>query len=53
MSHISCLAKVVQGTIAMLKFPGVVHGTTDSLAPCRLGRMIMSLLTHLCKVHVP
>jgi hypothetical protein len=28
------LAKVVRGTIAMLRFPGVVRGTTAPLAPC-------------------
>jgi hypothetical protein len=28
------LAKVVRGTIAMLRFPSVVRGTTAPLAPC-------------------
>jgi hypothetical protein len=28
------LAKVVRGTIAMLRIPEVVRGTTASLAPC-------------------
>jgi hypothetical protein len=28
------LAKIVCGTIAMLRFPGVVRGTTAPLAPC-------------------
>jgi hypothetical protein len=32
--HMLGLAKLVCGTIAMLKFPGVVHGTTTPLAPC-------------------
>jgi hypothetical protein len=31
------LAKIVRGTIAMLRFFGVVHGTTTPLAPCGLG----------------
>jgi hypothetical protein len=34
MGHMPGLAKVVRGTIAMLRFPGVVHGTTVPLAPC-------------------
>jgi hypothetical protein len=29
------LAKVVCGTIALLRFPGVVRGTTTPLALCR------------------
>jgi hypothetical protein len=32
--RMSGLAKVIHGTIAMLRFPGVVRGTTTSLAPC-------------------
>jgi NADH:ubiquinone oxidoreductase subunit B-like Fe-S oxidoreductase len=28
------LAKVVRGTIAMLRFPGVVRSTTTPFAPC-------------------
>jgi hypothetical protein len=36
MGHMPTLAKVVHGTIAMLRFPEVVHGTTTHLAPCRL-----------------
>jgi hypothetical protein len=31
MGHMSSLAKVVRGTIAMLRFPGVVRGTTTPL----------------------
>jgi hypothetical protein len=31
------LAKVVRGTIAMLRFPGVVRGTTTPLARVSLG----------------
>jgi hypothetical protein len=33
------LAKVVCGTIAMLRFPGVVRGTTTPLAPCEPRRV--------------
>jgi hypothetical protein len=33
MDHISGLTKVIRGIIAMLRFPGVVCGTTTSLAP--------------------
>jgi hypothetical protein len=32
--RMSGLAKVVRDTIAMLRFVGVVHGTTSSLTPC-------------------
>jgi hypothetical protein len=35
MGRIPGLAKVVCGTIAMLRFPGVVRGTTAPLALCR------------------
>jgi hypothetical protein len=34
MGRMSVLTKVVRGTIAMLRFPGVVRGTTTLLAPC-------------------
>jgi hypothetical protein len=37
MGHMSGLAKVVHGTIAMLRFPRVLRGTTTPLAPCELG----------------
>jgi hypothetical protein len=47
------LAKVVHGTIAMLRFPEVVHGTTAPLAPCGLERMTMPLPTHPSKAHLP
>jgi hypothetical protein len=47
------LAKVVRGTIAMLKFPGVVRGTTTPLAPCGPERMTMPLPTHPSKAHFP
>jgi hypothetical protein len=32
--RISGIAKIVRGTIAMLRFSGVVRGTTVPLAPC-------------------
>jgi hypothetical protein len=34
MGHMSGLAKVECSTIAMLRFPRVVHGITTPLAPC-------------------
>jgi hypothetical protein len=40
------LAKVVHGTIAMLRFPGVVCGTTTPLAPCEPRRVTMPI-SHL------
>jgi hypothetical protein len=51
MGHIPGLAKIVRDTIAMLRFLGVVCGTTTPLAPCGLGRMIMPLPTHPIKAH--
>jgi hypothetical protein len=53
MGHMQGLAKVVRGTIAMLRSPGVVHGTTGPLTPCGLERMAMPLPTHLSKTHFP
>jgi hypothetical protein len=35
--HMPGLAKLVRGTIAMLRFPGVVRGTMTPLAPCEPG----------------
>jgi hypothetical protein len=32
--RVSSLAKIVRGTIAMLRFPEVVRCTTTPLAPC-------------------
>jgi hypothetical protein len=32
--HMSGLAKIVRVTIAMLRIPGLVHGTTTPLSPC-------------------
>jgi hypothetical protein len=43
MSRIPCLAKVVHGTIAMLRFPGVVCSTTTPLAPCEPRRVTMPI----------
>jgi hypothetical protein len=34
MGRMSGLAKVVRGIIAMLRFPGVVHGTMTPLTLC-------------------
>jgi hypothetical protein len=53
MGRMPGLAKVVHGTIAMLRFPLVVRGTTTPLAPCGPVRMIMPLPTHPSKAHFP
>jgi hypothetical protein len=53
MSRMTGLAKVVCGIIAMLSFPGVVHGTMAPLAPCGTERMRMPLPTHPSKAHFP
>jgi hypothetical protein len=53
MDHMSGLTKVVRGTITMLRFSGVVRGTTAPLAPCRLGQMTIPFITHLSKTHFP
>jgi hypothetical protein len=45
MGHMSGLAKVVRGTIAMLRFPGVVHGTTTPLSPCE-PRQVTTRISH-------
>jgi hypothetical protein len=39
MGRMPCLAKVVHGTIAMLRIPKVVRGTMAPLAPCELRRV--------------
>jgi hypothetical protein len=39
MCRMSGLAKIVRGTIAMLRFPGIVCGTTASPAPCEPRRL--------------
>jgi hypothetical protein len=43
MGRIPNLAKVVCGTIAMLRFPRVVRGTTALLAPCEPRRVTMPI----------
>jgi hypothetical protein len=45
MGRMSGLAKVVHGTIAMLRFPGVVRGTTTPLALCQ-PRRVTSPISH-------
>jgi hypothetical protein len=45
MGHMLSLAKVVRGTIAMLRIPGVVHGTTTPLAPCE-SRRVTTPISH-------
>jgi hypothetical protein len=47
------LAKLVRGTIALVRFPRVVCGTTAPLAPCVPKLMIMPHPTHLSKTHIP
>jgi hypothetical protein len=39
MGRMPSLARVVRGTIAMLRFRGVVRGTTAPLAPCEPRRV--------------
>jgi hypothetical protein len=39
MGHMPGIAKVVRGTMAMLRFPRVVRGTTAPLAPCEPRRV--------------
>jgi hypothetical protein len=53
MGRMSGLAKLVHGTIAMLRFSGVVRCTTDPLALSGLERMTMPLSTHPNKAHFP
>jgi hypothetical protein len=43
MGRMPGLAKVVHGIIAMLRFSGLLHGTTTPLAPCGPERMTMPL----------
>jgi hypothetical protein len=47
------LAKVVHGTIAMLRLSRVVRGIMAPIAPCGLERMTMPLRTHPSKEHSP
>jgi hypothetical protein len=50
-SRVPGLAKVVRGTIAMLRFFGVVRGTMTPLAPSGPERITMPLPTHSSKAH--
>jgi hypothetical protein len=43
MGRMPGLAKVVCGTIVMIRFPGVVHGTIAPLAPCESRRVTMPI----------
>jgi hypothetical protein len=43
MGRMPGLAKIVHSTMAMLKFSGVVRGTTALLAPGELSRVTMSI----------
>jgi hypothetical protein len=43
MGRMPGLAKVVCGTIAILRFPRVVRGTTTPLAPCEPRRVTMPI----------
>jgi hypothetical protein len=47
------LAKIVHGTIAIIRFPEVVRSTMTPLAPSGPERMIMPLPTHPSKAHFP
>jgi hypothetical protein len=53
MGHMPDVAKVVRGTIAMLRFPRVVCDTTVPLAQCGPERMTMPLSTHPRMAHSP
>jgi hypothetical protein len=43
MSRMSGLAKIVRGTIAILRILGIVRGTTTPLASCEPRRVTMSI----------
>jgi hypothetical protein len=45
MGRMPGLTKVVRDTIAMLRFPRVVRGTTAPLAPCE-PRQVTTLISH-------
>jgi hypothetical protein len=45
MGHMLGLARVVHSTIAMLRFPGVVHGTMTPHAPCE-PRWVTTPISH-------
>jgi hypothetical protein len=51
MGHMPSLAKVVHGTIAILRFPRVVRGTMAPLEQCGHERMTVPLPTHPSKAH--
>jgi hypothetical protein len=53
MGHIPGLAKVVRGTITLLRFHEVVRSITAPLAPCGSEQMTMPLPTNLSKAHSP
>jgi hypothetical protein len=53
MGRMPSFAKVVRGTIALLRFPGVVRGIMAPLAPCVSERITMPLPTHPSKAHFP
>jgi hypothetical protein len=53
MGHMPDFARVVRGTLTMLRFPEIVHNTTTPLASCRLGQITMMILTHPSKSHFP
>jgi hypothetical protein len=53
MGHMPDFVRLVHSTLTMLRFPGVVRGTMIPLAPCRLGRITMMILTHPSKTHLP
>jgi hypothetical protein len=43
MGRMSSFTKVIRGTIAMLRFSGVVRGTMAPLAPCEPRRVTTSI----------
>jgi hypothetical protein len=43
MGHMSGLAKILRGNIAMLRFSRIVHGTMTPLAPCEPSRVTTSI----------
>jgi hypothetical protein len=60
MGHMPGLAKLVRGTIAMLRSPEEVHGSTTPLAPCEPGKVttpishsLVSKLFHTGHVAAP
>jgi hypothetical protein len=52
MGRMPGLAKVVRDTIAMLRIPGVVRGTTAPLAPCEHRRVTIPI-SHSSKKGTP